>query len=139
MTIDPLDQFFETPEKLEGRLREKLASMIVPFAAADPVDGTIHPKNAWHALDAKKKILVFLLSRLALSTKNPDISSGLSPAELEEMTGLPGGTVRPKLSSLVKDHAIHKDAAGQYSVRATSIAIDNAFALMEDSLQKNIK
>lgn len=130
---DPLDQFFETPEKLEGRMRERLAEMIVPFAVADPVDGNIHPKKAWHSLDSKRKILVILLGRLALTARNPEANATLSPKEIEELTGLPGGTVRPKLLTLTKDRAVHL-VGGRYSVRPTSIAIESAYALMEDAL-----
>ena len=135
MPTDPLDAFFDAPEKLEGEMRQRLAHMIVPFAAADPVSGTIHPKNEWNKLDTKKKVLVVLLARLALSAKDSQFSAGISSKEIEDITGLPGGTVRPKLSQLVKDRIAYRDQVSNYSVRPTPIAFNNAWALMESDLQ----
>ncbi|MCL5428742.1 MAG: hypothetical protein M1347_02910 [Chloroflexi bacterium] len=136
MSQDPLDAFFDTPEKLEGEMRERLAQMIVPFAAADPVSGDIHPKRGWNALDTKKKVLVILLAKLALSAKDAQFSASISSKEIEQITGLPGGTVRPKLSELVKDRIAFRDHSSNYSVRPTPIAFSNAWALMESEIHQ---
>lgn len=134
MSQDPLDAFFDAPEKLEGEMRERLASMIIPFAAADTTDGTIHLKTAWFDLDTRRKVLVILLARLALSTKNSEYHGAISSKEIEGITGLPGGTVRPKLSALVKDRVAIRDNDSNYSVRPTPIAFNNAWAIMESEI-----
>lgn len=134
MNSDPLEGFFDAPEKLEGQLRSRLAEMLIPFAAGDAGDGTFHPKQSWYNLNTKRKTLVFLLAKLALATKNPELEIAASPKEIEQSTGLPGGTVRPKLSELVKDHIAFKDSDGNYSVRSSPMAINNAWALMESAI-----
>ena len=134
MSEDPLDAVFDTPEELEGVNREKLANMIKPFAIIDPENGTFHAKSSWNKLTAKRKVLVFLLARLALSIRNPEFSKIVSPKEIEEGTELPGGTVRPKLKELVTDRIAYRDSGGVYYIRSTSMSINNAWAVMEEEL-----
>ena len=132
MTEDPLNVIFDAPEELEGVKREKLAKMIAPFAAIDPENGTFFIKMAWSNLSSKQKVLVYLLARLALSTKNPEFSKSVTHKDVESETDLPGGTVRPKVSELVKDRVVQRDKSGSYFVRSTAMAINNAWALMEN-------
>ena len=99
MSQDPLDQLFVKPEEIQGELRALLAKMVAPFAAIDPENGVIHFKLAADDLNAKQKVLVYLLSRLALASRpNAVYPASVSPREVEIATGLPGGTVRPKLA-----------------------------------------
>lgn len=136
MSDDPLDAVFDTPEKLEGKRRERLAQMLVPFAVIDPENGTFHPRKLWYDLNAKRKVLVFLLSRLALADRNPDFPNGVSPKDVEKETELPGGTIRPKLKELEKDRIAHRTQDNLYLVRPSTISFNNARALMEDVLPK---
>lgn len=134
MTEDPLDVIFDTPEELEGVIRDRVAKMIKPFAMIDPENGTFYTKAAWNELTSKRKVLVFLLARLALSTRNPGFSKVVTAKEVEDSTELPGGTVRPKLVELVKDRIAFRDKDSGYNIRSTSMSINNAWALMEDVL-----
>ena len=134
MVDDPLDTVFDTPEELEGVKRERLAKMITPFAIVDPENGTFFTKPRWNDLTAKQKVLVYLLSRLALSIRNPDFSKIVTPKDIEEATELPGGTVRPKLSELLKDRVVYRDKESGYYVQSTSVSINSAWALMEEIL-----
>jgi hypothetical protein len=112
---DPLDQIFIKPEQVEGEQRALLASLIFPFASVNPESGEVHFKPTADDLTAKQKIVVYLLCRLALSTRpNTMFTATASPIEIEKATMLPGGTIRPKLMELVKSRIIVKSGEGYY-------------------------
>ena len=79
---------------------------------------------------------MFLLARLALSTRNPEFPKAVTSKEIEEATELPGGTIRPKLAELLKDRTAYRNQDSGYYIRSTSMSINNAWALMEDVLPK---
>jgi hypothetical protein len=113
MSTDPLEQIFVKTEQVEGEQRKILASLIFPFASVNPDTGEVHFKATADDLNAKQKILIFLLSRLALSTRpQTAFSAAASPKEIEKATGLPGGTVRPKLILLVNERIASKNGEG---------------------------
>ncbi|MGB8645184.1 MAG: hypothetical protein WCF84_08095 [Anaerolineae bacterium] len=102
---DPLTQFWVKTEQVEGEDRALLARMIIPFASGIPDTGEIRFKAKADTLTARHKIIVFLLSRLALSTIPETTFSALAtPKEIENGLHLPGGTVRPTLAKLLDDH-----------------------------------
>jgi hypothetical protein len=118
MENDPLDQIYVKTEQVEGEQRALLAKLIFPYASVNPDTGDVHFKTTADELNAKQKILLYLLCRLALSTR-PGTTFGaeVSPKEVERATMLPGGTVRPYLSDLVKSRAVVKSGEA-YSVPA---------------------
>ena len=112
---DPLEQIYVRPEQVVGEQRALLAQLIFPFAGVNPESGDVHFKPTADDLTAKQKILVFLLCRLALSTRpNTIFTAAASPIEIEKATMLPGGTLRPKLRELVKTRVVVKSGDGYY-------------------------
>jgi len=121
MMQDPLDQLFVKTEQVEGEQRAILAQLILPYASINADTGDVHFKATFDDLSTKQKILLYLLCRLALSTRpNTTFTVAVSPIEVEKATMLPGGTVRPKLTELVKDRIIVKSGDG-YSVPAVNL------------------
>ncbi len=113
MADDPLEMIFVKPEQVEGEKRAQLAKMIFPFAYIDAENGRIHFKATADELNAKQKVLVYLLCRLALSTRTDSkFPASVSPKEVEIDTGIPGGTIRPKLSQLVEEHKLIRRGDG---------------------------
>lgn len=121
MFEDPLDQIFVKTEQIIGEQRALLAGLILPYASINPDTGDVHLKATADDLNAKQKILVYLLCRLALSTR-PDttFSPIVSPIEITKATMLPGGTVRPNLTELVKMKVVVKSGEG-YVVPAAQL------------------
>ena len=112
---DPLEQIYVRPEQVVGEQRALLAKLIFPFAVVNPESGEVHYKPTSDDLTSKQKILVFLLCRLALSTRpNTAFTAAVSPIEIEKATMLPGGTLRPKLMELVKSRVVIKSGDGYY-------------------------
>lgn len=115
MTNDPLDQLFVKAEQVEGEQRALLAQLILPYASINADTGDVHFKTTFDDLSTKQKLLLYLLCRLALSTRpNTTFTTSVSPIEVEKATNLPGGTIRPKLSELVKDRIAVKNGDGYY-------------------------
>jgi hypothetical protein len=80
---DPLDEVFIKPEIVEGEQRELLAQLIFPYASINPDTGEVHLKEPADDLTAKQRILVYLLCRLALSTRpNTSFAATASPKEI---------------------------------------------------------
>lgn len=121
MAQDPLDQLFVKSEQVEGEQRALLAQLILPYASINADTGDVHFKSTFDDLSSKQRILIYLLCRLALSTRpKTTFTLAVSPVEIEKATMLPGGTVRPKLGELVRDRIVIKSGDG-YSVPAASL------------------
>ncbi len=121
MTEDPLEQLFIRTEQVEQEQRAELATMILPYAGFNPETGQVYFKPTFEELNAKRKIIIYLLCRLALSAlPNPPVSKYAAPIEVTKETGLPGGTIRPKLIQLVDEKVVTKSGEG-YSILPTHL------------------
>lgn len=121
MNEDPLDQVFVKTEEVAGAQRALLAQIILRYASIISDTGEVHFKPTFDDLGAKQKILLYLLCRLAIATRpNTTFTVAVTPTELEKITMLPGGTVRPKLTELVRDRIVVKSGDG-YSVPAMNL------------------
>jgi len=133
MTDDPLDNIFKKPEDIDINRKTILANILNPYARIDVENGTFLPTILWENLGSKDKILVFLVARLALSTRNKLFTSCASPKEIENMTEIPGGTVRPKLKALYEDKLISKNDIGGYFVKSSLISLMKLKSILEIS------
>jgi hypothetical protein len=97
---------------------ELLRSLLLPYVGIDGERQEIVPKATWVSLSAEQKILILLLARKAMSVL-PSIAlqnEGASPKEIEGATGVPGGTLRPKLRNLKGLKVLAQDKDGGYFV-----------------------
>jgi hypothetical protein len=118
MTNDPLEQLFIRTEQVEQEQRILLAKLILPYAGINPDTGEVYFKPIIDELNAKQKILIYMLCRLALSAlPNTAFSNIITPKEIERETSLPGGTVRPRIGQLVEEKLVIKTGDG-YSIPA---------------------
>jgi hypothetical protein len=121
MDEDPLAQLIVRPEQVEGEKRALLVKLVLPFAGIDPENNQIHFKATFDELNARQKVLVYLLARLALSAlPNSKTLAAVSPKELEAQIKLPGGTIRPKLTQLAKEKIIIQSGGG-YSASSSTL------------------
>ena len=133
---DPLDELITKASEVEGEYRLLLANILKPHVRMDLDTGKIYFIQRPPKLNTKQHVLVYLLAKLALAQKNPDFEPIVTPKEIEENTGIPGGTVRPKLGELLKERIISRGEAG-YFVEVMSLY--RAKSLLEDTLSESKK
>ena len=73
------------------------------------------------SLTSKQQILVALLAQKALHLLEPQYPEALRPQELENVTGMKGGTLRPTLKALHDARMIRADEKKAYYVPAFAI------------------
>jgi len=128
---DPLDQLVMKAEEVEGEYRKLLADLLKPHVRMDPDTGKIYFVPHPPRLNTKQHVLVYLLAKLALAQKSDKLEPVASASDVENATGLPGGTVRPKLTQLFRERVISKSEAG-YFVEAANL--HKARSILEDTL-----
>lgn len=114
---DPLDILITKTEEVKGENRKKLAELLFPYVSIDPELGkTFFKEDIKHPLTGKQRVLIYILSRLAISQKNDQFSTESTSKEIQEGTNLPGGTVRPYLATLLKEKYIERNPNGYYAI-----------------------
>lgn len=76
--------------------------------------GQVVPRENFNQLDARQKVLAFLLGRKAAVLVEEADEEATTPTELAEESGMPEGTVKPKLRELHSDRLVSQDVDGRY-------------------------
>lgn len=128
MEQDIFDELFVD----EGEVNKEFIHGILINYIRMSKDGGIIPLEKYNYLNNDRKILVVLLSKRVLAIKG--ISSDFaSPREIQELTGLPKGTVNPTLR-LLESRRLVISEGGKYKVPNHSITRLKAM-LTEEQLQ----
>jgi hypothetical protein len=112
---------------------ELLREVLLPYIGIDADRKEIVPKQQWNSLNADRKVLIYLLARKAmvvLPTVQLEIEGAL-PKDIEDSTGIPGGTLRPKLRNLKRLGLLTQDREGRYYVPSHALSQMNEL-LKED-------
>lgn len=128
--VDPLDDLVVKSSEVAGENRRLLAELLRPHIQFDPETGAIHFRQP-PRLNTRQYVLVYLLAKMALAQKNPQYDPVATARDVEDGTGLPGGSVRPKLTELSRERVISKNDTGYY-VAVTNL--HKARAILEDTL-----
>jgi hypothetical protein len=107
----------------KGALDEAAIERIVgPYVRYDTEAREIHFMPAFAGLSNKAKILVYLVAlqgwRFVTDEAMP---IDARPSDIEAVTGIPGGSLRPVLRGLSESHHLSENDS-RYSVRSTSLA-----------------
>lgn len=109
---NPFSKLIRPKGQLDEETQKRLANLLEPYVWLDPDSDSIVFKEASSSLSALQKILVFAISRKAMSLINEKNKGSFSPSEVESETQTPGGTVRPKLAELIKKKILVKTSDG---------------------------
>lgn len=104
-TSDPLSTLLVDEDDVA---RDELAAGLTPFIQITKQGGLL-PRPAFEKLSTADKVLTLVLSIKAMKMLGLRESERVGPAELIELSGMPAGTVRPKLSALAKGRLIVND------------------------------
>ena len=109
-TLDPLDQLLVDQTEID---RGRLAAGLLPLVRLD-----LNAKRYSFLPGARERVgtvgtvLVSLLARKVFALKDESYSEHAQPKALETDTGIPGGTLRPTLQSLLKRRLVSKSPRG---------------------------
>lgn len=99
--------------------RTELAEGLRPYLRLTR-GGELVFEPAFDALKAQQKVCVTLLGVRAAALMGLRDDAGSSPTELVQLSGLPPGTIRPKLSELLKLRLVAKKA-DRYEIPSHSL------------------
>ena len=95
--------------------RETLAEALRPLLNLTK-DGDLLLKPNFSDLKARQQVLAILLGLKAAELLEFRSSPAAPPGEIVEVSGMAAGTVRPALSSLLKERLVSKDDSGAYFI-----------------------
>lgn len=110
---DPLRSLLLDADEVD---KARLAQGLQGILGVDSNDGRLVLRPGFNDLDATGKVLAYLLGALAARLLTLRASESVAPTEIQRETGLPKGTVNPKLSELFKARKVSKTKAGSYFV-----------------------
>lgn len=94
--------------------REELASGLSPFVRLTS-SGALVLEPSFEALGARQKVLCALLALKALHLLELREKPTAGPAEISSASGIPSGTVKPRLRELASDRLVIADG-GRYEI-----------------------
>ena len=108
----------------KGSLDEAAIERIIgPYVRYDIEAKEIAFMPAFAGLSNKAKILVYLVALQGWKFVTDDpIPSDARPADIEVVTGIPGGSLRPTLRGLCDNHVLF-ERDSRYSVRGTNLPV----------------
>ena len=118
MSADPLEDLVVDEMALA---KEHLAKGLAPYVGLTE-RGEVVFTEAARQLTAAKRLLAVLLAMRAGRVLGLRREAGATPVELSACTGIPAGTVRPKLAELRRAHLVSKEG-GRYVVPIASIRL----------------
>lgn len=109
-----LDALFVSGDEVDQGL---VVGILSPFLRVDRDSCSIVPNERWLKVNNKLKIVLFLIARKAMKLRGlPIDNEGALPSEIEEGTGVKGGSIRPRLKSLLEEKVINRTKDGKYFV-----------------------
>lgn len=111
---DELESLVVNGKDMDRRL---VAEILAPYVRLDKDGCNIRPLESWNNLEARAKILLYLLSRKAMLALNFGLPiEGATAGEVVADTGMKKGTVNPRLRWLLSDRLIDQAKDGRYFV-----------------------
>lgn len=97
--------------------RELVGTFLKPYLRIDRETCAIMPQPAWTKVSNEARVLLYLVGRKAMRALELNIlSEHATPLQIEQATGIPGGSVRPALKRLLKGRFITRESDLGYTV-----------------------
>jgi len=109
--------------------RDAIADTLLSYVRLG-ANGELRPGPKWTVLSRLGRVLAVVVAFKAAWALQIRAADGGSATEVTERSGLPGGTVRPKLRVLRDRGLIEQTADGLY--RVSSMALDSALRTLRD-------
>lgn len=100
---------------------ELVRTVLLNYIRIDRTTGEVIPLAAWDNTRNEVRIILYLLARRAIHALGlPQPQVAATPREIEQATGIPGGTVRPALQRLRRDRLVSKVENNGYLIPNTA-------------------
>ncbi|MGH2828620.1 MAG: hypothetical protein ACRDKF_16795 [Actinomycetota bacterium] len=108
---DPLAELLLDADEVD---RAQLAQALRGILGIDNASGRVVLKPAFNDLDASRKTLAYLMGAKVAALLNKSDTEAVTPTQLSKSTGMPKGTVNPKLTRLHEERLVSKTKSGAY-------------------------
>jgi len=113
MHQDPLSDLLLDAVEVD---RERLARVLRNILGIDTKSGQVVLKSGFSQLSARNKVLAYLMGKKAAVLLGKTEIEEVSPIDIVQNTGIPSGTVNPKLRELKTIHLVSQTDASQYYI-----------------------
>ncbi len=118
MSDDPLDNLLLDAQEID---RASLARALHDFVGIDKVTGKVVLKPGFNKLNSRQKILAYLLGKKVAKLLGRNDSEVVAPKDIPTETGIPKGTVHPKLRELLESRVVSQTKEGEYYIESHQI------------------
>lgn len=115
MEENPFSKLIRSKTQMDVETQKRLADLLEPYIWIDPENDLVAFKDSSSDITTIKRVFISILARKVMNLINPNYPPTISASAIEMNTGLPGGTVRPKLGELYKKRLVVRDK-GVYEV-----------------------
>jgi hypothetical protein len=113
MVEDPLSKLLLDVQEVD---RASLARALQDYIGIDKKSGKIVLKVNFNKLNARQKVIAYLLGKKVAKLLNKTETELITPMDIIDETSIPKGTVNPKLRELVDARLISQAKDGEYYV-----------------------
>ena len=113
MNQDPLADLLLNAAEVD---RARLSSALSDILGVDTESGRVVIKPGFSRLSARNKLLAYLLGRKAAVLLGKADIEAVAPKDIQQETGMPTGTVNPKLRELLQDRLVSSTKSSEYYV-----------------------
>jgi len=118
MTDDPLSNLLLDSEEID---RASLARALQDYVGVDSKSGKVVLKPGFNKLSARKKVLAYLLGKKVAKILGKIENELTAPKDIPIETGIPRGTVNPKLRELSDARLVSQTKDGDYFIESHQI------------------
>lgn len=118
MSDDPLSNLLLDAEQIN---RASLARVLHDYVGVDGKSGKVVLKPGFNKLTARKKILAYLLGKKVSKLLGKIENELTAPKDIPLATGIPRGTVNPKLRELSDARLVSQTKDGEYFIESHQI------------------
>ncbi len=118
MPDDPLSNLLLNAQDID---RASLARVLQDFLGIDKTSGKVILKPGFNKLSSRQKVLAYLLGKKVAKLLGKIDNELTSPKDIPDETGIPKGTVNPKLRELFESHLVKQSKEGEYYIDSYQI------------------
>ena len=121
MAPNILEKLVVNEDELSGSVAQTLYEMLNGFVKVGN-KGNVILESAFETLDSERKVFVVIAAATVASLLKLSSQDGLHPKQVEQITLVPGGTIRPRLKLLLERRLVVTQEDGCYTFPISAIS-----------------